>query len=143
MVVGIAEQYFDHGQAAHVMTHLTFLGDADSTVQLHSLLRHEACRTVDLHFGRSDGTATLKGVAIVHHHAGVIGHAARLLDHYQHVHGAVLQRLERADQHPKLLANLEVLDRHVESLLHGPDRLGAQRGHGAIHRLFDQRQGLP
>ncbi|MNO04014.1 hypothetical protein D3C81_2248870 [compost metagenome] len=55
----------------------------------------------------------------------------------------MLQGLEGTDGGTELLAYLEVLDRHVERLLHGADRLCAKGGQSTVDNLLNQREGLP
>ena len=77
---------------------------------------------------------------LLRHHGREHRHAARLLERDQHVDGAVLQHLERADRHAELLAGLEVLDGELVHLAHGADRLGAERRDRLVDHALDQRQ---
>ena len=81
-----------------------------------------------------------RGVLLARHHRRQIHHAARLLERHDHVGGAMLQRLERADRHAELLARLHVFDRHGERFAHRPDRFGRERGDRLVDDALDQRQ---
>ena len=99
-------------------------------------------RPADLHLGRRHRLAPLLGVGLGRHHGGVVGHAARLLERDEHVDGAVLQHLERADRHAELLARLEVIDGQLVQGRHGAHRLGRERGDRLVDHALQHGQAL-
>ena len=66
------------------------------------------------------------GVALAGQRARVEGGGPRGFDHHQHVGTLVLDRLERADRSTELLADLGVLDRHLQAHFRGADLLCGQ-----------------
>jgi hypothetical protein len=82
----------------------------------------------------------MAAIFLIRHHGGEQRHAARLLQRYQHVGGAMLQRLKTADGDAELLSRLEVVDRELVHGRHGADSLGGKRGHCRIRDLFNQRE---
>src|SRR5207244_9879605 len=58
----------------------------------------------------------------------------------EHVHDAVLQRLEGADRHAELLARLEVLEGAVARELHRADRFGADQRGAEVSGFFERRE---
>src|SRR5260221_6343535 len=104
VVVGVAEHRVDHADALEVMTDLVLVGHADAAMKLDRLLADSAPGAAALDLGGGDGAAALAGVLRLRHHGGEIFHAARLLQGDEHVDGAMLERLERADRDTELLA---------------------------------------
>ena len=142
MRVGIAVKLVDHRDALEVMPDGIFVGHADAAMQLDRLLPDMAAGAADLHLGGGDRLAALDRVFLGCHDGGEHRHAAGLLHRHQHIDGAVLQHLERADRAAELLAGLQVFQRQVLHRLHRADRLGAQRGDGFVDDVLDQRQGV-
>ena len=135
--MAVAEQQFDHGQAAVVVPDLTFLGHADTAVQLNGLFADEFARLADLHLGGGHRPRAFRRVRVLAHHGGIHRHAARLLGEHQHIHRAMLQGLEGAEQRAELPPHLEVLDGDFLSAAHRAHRLCAERGERAIDDTFD------
>src|SRR6266851_4082126 len=142
VVVGVAEQRVDHGDALEVMADLVFVGHADAAMELDRLLADELARAAALHLGGGDNAAPLAGIRRLGHHRRQHRHAARLLERHQHVDGAMLQRLEAADGNAELLARLQVLDGELVHHAHRPDRLGDCRGDGEIDGALDDGQRM-
>jgi len=122
------------------MPHLALLRHANSAVQLHGLLADESCRSADLHFGGRQCLVSRLHVRFTAHHGCIQRHAAGLFQRHQHVHGAMLQRLEGADGGAELFARLQIIDGHFEGAFHGSNRFGARSGNAIGDYLLDNRQ---
>ncbi len=138
VVVGVAKGVLDHGQPLEVVADLGFLGHADAAVELDRLLADELAGLADLHLGGGDRRGALFGALEIGRHGREHRHAAGLFERHEHVGGAVLQGLERADRNPELLAGLEILDGGLERFIHRADGFRAHRGAGLVDHALDQ-----
>ncbi len=112
-------------------------------MELDGRLPHEAGRAVDLNLDRRQSRAALDRIFGIDHHRGVERHGARLLERDEHIDRLVLERLEGTDRHTELLAGLEIVHCQRVQLLHEADRLGCERGDGAVRHLLNDRKGSP
>ena len=55
MVLNIAVQHVQHGEALEVVADIQFIGHAHAAMDLHRLLADEAAGLADLHLGGGDG----------------------------------------------------------------------------------------
>ena len=139
--VHIAELGVDHGQALEVVTDAEFVGHAHATMQLHGLLAHEAAGLADLHLGSGRGLLAL-GFVLAQLQVDHVGDGHGLLMVHEHVHHAVLQHLELADGHTKLLAGLAVLDRVIDQHLHAAAGFSRQGSDALVGDELDERQAV-
>jgi hypothetical protein len=140
VMVGVAEQRVDHGDALEIMADLVLHGHADSAVELDRALSDDAARTADLYLDGGNRFAPLGGVRFLGHHGAQHRHAARLFECDQHLAGAMLQHLEIADRYAELLALLQVVDCELVHGAHRADRFGGERRDRDIGHLLDQRE---
>ena len=133
------------------MGNVHFPADAHAAMNLNGFLSHLASRRADLVLDEADRALgvcfPLRGA-----HGCPQQQRVALLAVGEHVHHAVLQRLETADRHAELHAVLRVLDRLVRHDLHDADGFradgqrrivdgGIQRGE-TLARLADNARAI-
>ncbi len=110
-------------------------------MDLDRALSDEPSGARDLHFRRRDTVRAGARVGLVlQRHRREVGHRPRQLELAEHLGHAVLQRLERTDRHPELLALFGVVDRRFEHDAHQAETLGAQRGDRVVEPALEQRE---
>src|SRR5260370_13430974 len=67
MMVGVAEQAVDHGDALEVVANLVLHGHANAAVELDRALADDAARAADLDLGGGDPLAPLRRVPFINH----------------------------------------------------------------------------
>src|SRR6266480_310764 len=139
VMIGVAELLRRHGQPPEAVAHLQLLAHPHAAVQLHRFLADVARAVGDLDLrGRHRARARSGIDRLIDPRAGEAGHGPRLLIRDDHVHHAVLQRLEAADRHAELLAGLEVLERGVAGEFHRADGFGANQRGSEVDGLFNR-----
>src|SRR6266851_10164926 len=68
MMVGVAEQTVDHGDALEVVANLVLHGHANAAMELDRALADDAARAADLDLGGGDRLAPLGRVPFIDHH---------------------------------------------------------------------------
>jgi hypothetical protein len=129
-----------HHRALQEQADIALVGVGDAAVQLHAALEHlqRRVRTAGLDLA-GDERALRRAGRRVEPLRRLAQHRARHLHLHQQVDGPMLHGLERAHRLVELLAQLDVVDRELESPRHQPDQFGADRQAGFVEHLFDER----
>ena len=131
MVRRVAERELRALGALEVEVQVVLPREADAAVELDARGGDPPVRVGHVGLGHAHGERAL-GDALVHRPRRVVGDRLAVLHVHEHVGGPVLDALVRADRPAEGLADLGVLDRHVEHLLGAAAHLGAERDGGAI-----------
>src|SRR6185295_1621361 len=125
MMGGVAERELRALRALEVEVQVVLPGEADAAVELDTRRGHAPEGVGDVGLGHADREWSLRRV-LVECPRRVVGDGLAVLHVHQHVGRAVLDALVGADRAAEGLADLRVLDRHVEHLLGPPAHLGAE-----------------
>ncbi len=94
-------------------------------MQLRRLLADEFRTPADLHLRTRHRLVPRHRIALGGHQRRIDRHRPCLLQQHQHIDRAMLQRLETADRHAKLLSGFQIFNRQLDQRIHRPHRLGA------------------
>jgi hypothetical protein len=143
MKVRVSQTHIDHRQAFEVVADYEVVDHPHGSVHLHGLLSDESRRLSDVGFGARNRVTARAGIGDIGVDRSDDGHRADLFLGDVHVRHAVLQRLEGADGHAKLLAALKVREGRLVQHPHDTGRFCTQRRRRRIHRAFENPQRFP
>src|SRR6185437_1734539 len=139
--VAVAEQFLADPGALHEEADVELVGHAHAAMHLHAFLHGERRGRAGARFCHCDRASRLVEIAIERlqrlQHGG-----AGDLDLDVELRGAMLQRLEFADQLAELLALLEVIDGAAEHFLRQTDHFSCHRATADIQHTLEQRPAL-
>src|SRR5688572_3011294 len=124
-------------RALEVEMHVVLPGEADSAVNLDAIAGRMAVRVGAVCLGHGRRERRVRHV-VRHRPTGVVRDRLRALHLDQHVGALVLDRLKAPDRPAELLADLRVLDRHVEDALGAAAHLGAEPHLAAVDDALEK-----
>src|SRR6266849_7082582 len=141
MKIAVAEQFLADPGALHEEADIELVGHAHAAMHLHALLHRQRRGRTRARFCDRDRRACILKIRIERlqrlQHRG-----AGDLDLDVKLRGAVLQRLEFADQLAELLALLEIADGAAEHFLAEADHFRGHRAPADIEHALHQRPAL-
>ena len=143
MVVFIAKLVVDHDEALGVVRQRQLPRHADAAVQLNAFFCHQSADAAHGDLGGRQCALALGAIVAVHGGRGIDDGGAGLLHFQQQVGHAVLQGLEAANRHTKLLARLQVFQRVLLGHIHGAQRFGTHGQNAPAHGALQRGKALP